>query len=47
LVCWLCGEGARAGDPWEADHVIPAESGSTAELRAAHRTCNRKRSNLV
>jgi 5-methylcytosine-specific restriction endonuclease McrA len=47
LVCWLCGEGARAQDPWEADHVIPAESGSTAELRAAHRTCNRKRSNLV
>jgi 5-methylcytosine-specific restriction endonuclease McrA len=47
LLCWLCGEGARAGDPWEADHVIPAESGSTAELRAAHRTCNRKRSNLV
>ena len=47
LVCWLCGEPARVGDPWEADHVIPAESGSVAELKAAHRSCNRKRSNLV
>jgi 5-methylcytosine-specific restriction endonuclease McrA len=47
LVCWLCGESARTNDPWEADHVIPAESGSEAELRAAHRSCNRRRSNLV
>lgn len=47
LECWLCGEPARVGDPWEADHVIPAESGSVAELKAAHRSCNRKRSNLV
>ena len=47
LVCWLCGESARAGDPWEADHVVPAESGSVAELKAAHRSCNRRRSNLV
>lgn len=47
LVCWLCGEGARAGDPWQADHVVPAESGQIAELRAAHATCNRRRSNKL
>jgi 5-methylcytosine-specific restriction enzyme A len=47
LVCWICGEAAKANDPWEADHVIPAESGSVAELKAAHRSCNRRRSNLV
>jgi len=22
-VCWICGEGAREGDPWQADHVVP------------------------
>jgi hypothetical protein len=47
VVCWLCGEGARVDDPWQADHVVPAESGSVAELRAAHASCNRRRSNLV
>jgi len=45
VVCWICGEGARANDPWQADHVLPSEHGDQAELRAAHATCNRKRSN--
>lgn len=47
LVCWICGEGARPGDPWQADHVVPAESGSVAELKPAHGSCNRRRSNNV
>jgi len=42
-VCWLCGEGWRRDDPWQADHVIPGNSYS--ELRAAHRSCNVKRAN--
>lgn len=32
--CWICGNGAIAGDPWTADHV------SETELREAHRSCN-------
>jgi hypothetical protein len=41
--CWLCGEGARDHDPWQADHVLPGDSRSP--LRAAHRSCNIRRSN--
>jgi len=41
-VCWLCGEGARAGDPWQADHVDPGVVGS--QLLPAHRSCNIARS---
>ena len=40
-VCWLCGEGARLGDPWQADHVIPGNLNSP--LQPAHRSCNAKR----
>lgn len=47
LICWICGEGPRVNDPWQADHVNPAESGDVAELKAAHGSCNRRRSNLV
>ena len=47
LVCWICGESARVGDPWQADHVNPGESGDVAELRAAHASCNRRRGNKV
>ena len=47
ITCWICGEAARADDPWQADHVNPGENGDVAELRAAHGSCNRKRSNLV
>jgi hypothetical protein len=44
-LCHLCGEGRKENDPFEADHIIPAEAGSQAILLPAHRTCNRKRSN--
>ena len=39
--CWLCGEAARQGDPWQADHVLPDLPASP--LRAAHRSCNIRR----
>lgn len=42
--CHLCGGGAKAGDPWEADHIHP-ELGSQSVLLPAHRSCNRKRGN--
>lgn len=42
-LCWLCGEGWRSGDPWQADHVVPGDPMS--ELRAAHRSCNARRGN--
>lgn len=47
ITCWICGEGPRANDPWQADHVNPSEHGNVAELRAAHGSCNRRRSNKV
>jgi hypothetical protein len=43
IVCHLCGEGARYNDPWEADHIDPANPMS--ELKAAHASCNRSRGN--
>lgn len=43
VVCHLCGEGARVGDPWEADHLIPSDPNSG--LAAAHRSCNQRRGN--
>jgi len=45
IICWICGEGARYNDPWQADHVIAASDGGTGELRPAHGSCNRNRSN--
>jgi hypothetical protein len=45
VVCHLCGEGARLSDPWVADHVEPGSRGDTAELRAAHKSCNERRGN--
>jgi hypothetical protein len=42
-VCHLCGEGARHNDPWQADHLIPADPDSP--LAAAHASCNRQRGN--
>lgn len=39
--CWLCGEGARAGDPFTADHVNQSVVGSV--LLPAHRSCNSRR----
>lgn len=41
--CWVCGEGARPGDPWQADHVQQGDPDSP--LAAAHRSCNIARSN--
>jgi len=42
-VCWLCGEGWRNNDPWQADHVDAGNPYS--ELRGAHRSCNIGRAN--
>jgi hypothetical protein len=41
IICHLCGEGARYGDPWQADHIDAGNPKS--ELAAAHRSCNAKR----
>ena len=43
VVCWICGEGARAGDPWQADHVTAGDYHS--QLLGAHRSCNIARAN--
>jgi hypothetical protein len=40
--CWLCGQGRRDADPWQADHVVPGQVGSP--LLPAHRSCNIARS---
>lgn len=43
--CWICGEGARAGDPWQADHVVPRDPASP--LAPAHRSCNIRRASVA
>jgi 5-methylcytosine-specific restriction endonuclease McrA len=44
--CHLCGQPARPGDPWQADHIIPiADGGHTGPLAPAHRSCNIAKSN--
>lgn len=43
--CWLCGEGPRRNDPWQADHVVPGDPYSP--LLPAHRSCNASRGNRV
>jgi hypothetical protein len=43
VACWLCGEGWRADDPWQADHVTPGNPESV--LLGAHRSCNIGRAN--
>ena len=44
--CWICGDGPRPDDPFQADHVTPlvADPYSTF-LLPAHRSCNVGRSN--
>lgn len=42
-ICWLCGDGARADDPWQADHIVPGDMYSA--LAPAHRSCNAARGN--
>lgn len=44
-VCWICGKGARLGDPFTADHVLPANPDSI--LLPAHRSCNSRRGDRV
>jgi hypothetical protein len=43
VVCHICGEGARVGDLWQADHLIPGDANSP--LAAAHASCNQRRGN--
>ena len=41
--CWICGEGWRVDDPWQADHVNAGDPFS--QLLGAHRSCNIARAN--
>ena len=43
IICHICGDGARADDPWQADHLEPGNPNS--QLAAAHRSCNASRGN--
>lgn len=43
VACWLCGEGWRPNDPWQADHIRPGDPDSP--LAGAHRSCNIARAN--
>lgn len=46
--CWICGDGKRDNDPWQADHVIPVQNGGgEGPLLAAHRSCNIARANQL
>ena len=45
VLCALCGQPARPGDPMTADHIEPGVA--TSPLRAAHRSCNSARGNRV
>jgi hypothetical protein len=43
--CWYCHEPPRPDDPFEAAHVVAHALGGTGDasnLRAAHRSCNRR-----
>jgi 5-methylcytosine-specific restriction endonuclease McrA len=47
-ICWICGQGRKQDDPWQADHLIPlADGGLRSPLAAAHRSCNIRRSNRL
>lgn len=46
--CHVCGLGYLPNDPWEIDHDKPLSKGGTnhiSNLRLAHETCNREKSN--
>ena len=43
IACHLCGGGAKPGDPWQADHIVPSDPNSP--LAPAHRSCNARRGN--
>jgi len=42
-ICHLCGKGYNPNDPWQADHVTPADPNS--QLLPAHASCNQARGN--
>lgn len=47
FTCHICGIGYVPNDPWEVDHDVPLAKGGTnhiRNLRLAHRTCNRDKS---
>jgi len=43
VICHICKEGFRLGDPWQADHLIPGNP--VSPLAPAHRSCNAARGN--
>lgn len=46
--CHICGNGFRADDPWQADHLVQGTGeggGRSGPLAPAHRSCNIRRSN--
>lgn len=43
VACWVCGDGWRPDDPWQADHVRQGDP--LSPLAPAHRSCNIARSN--
>jgi hypothetical protein len=42
-ICWLCKQGEKPNDPWQADHVYPGNP--LSPLLPAHRSCNIQRHN--
>lgn len=42
-ICWICGQGEIANDPWTADHYYAGNPDSP--LLPAHRSCNSRRGN--
>jgi hypothetical protein len=46
--CWICGQGPKADDPFQADHIIPvSKGGGEGAAAAAHRSCNIGRANKL
>lgn len=43
VLCHICREGFRLGDPWQADHILPGNP--LSPLAPAHASCNAKRGN--
>ena len=46
--CHICGQGFRADDPWQADHIVQGQEGgggADGPLAPAHRSCNIRRAN--
>lgn len=48
-ICWICGQGPKPNDPWQADHLNPAAQsrGTDQRAAAAHRSCNIARGNRL